>query len=141
MLVENRDDARQYFIDVLAKYNKNQPLEPLEELILDVLLAHPEYHDMLTNEGGALREDYSPDEGVINPFLHMSMHIAIREQIQTDRPAGIRKLCGALLIKYGDRHEMEHLVMDCLGESLWLAQRNNCLPDERAYLDRVRALK
>ena len=77
----------------------------------------------------------------MNPFLHMSMHIAIKEQIQTDRPSGIRSVCEALSKKYGDLHKMEHEVMTCLGESLWLAQSNNCMPDEKAYLESIRALK
>ncbi len=141
MFIKNRDDARRYFIEVRQKYNNNQALEPLEQLILDVILTHPEYHDMLERKEDVLKEDYLPEQGNMNPFLHMSMHIAIKEQIQTDRPAGISALCESLLKKYGDQHEMEHQVMECLGESLWLAQRNNCMPDERAYLAYVKALK
>ena len=141
MLIKNRDDARRYFIEVRRKYSNNQALEPLEQLILDVILTHPEYHDLLERKEDVLKEDYLPEQGNMNPFLHMSMHIAIKEQIQTDRPAGISALCESLLKKYGDQHEMEHQVMECLGESLWLAQRNNCMPDERAYLENVKALK
>ena len=89
MLIKTRDDARRYFIEVRQKYNNNQALEPLEQLILDVILTHPEYHDMLEREEDVLKEDYLPEQGNMNPFLHMSMHIAIKEQIQTDRPAGI----------------------------------------------------
>ncbi len=141
MLIKNRDDARRYFIEVRRKYSNNQALETLEQLILDVILTHPEYHDLLERKEDVLKEDYLPEQGNMNPFLHMSMHIAIKEQIQTDRPAGISALCESLLKKYGDQHEMEHQVMECLGESLWLAQRNNCMPDERAYLENVKALK
>ena len=141
MLIKNRDDARRYFIEVRRKYSNNQALEPMEQLILDVIMTHPEYHDMLERKEDVLKEDYLPEQGNMNPFLHMSMHIAIKEQIQTDRPAGISALCESLLKKYGDQHEMEHQVMECLGESLWLAQRNNCMPDERAYLENVKALK
>lgn len=141
MLIKNRDDARRYFIEVRRKYSNNQALEPMEQLILDVILTHPEYHDVLERKEDVLKEDYLPEQGNMNPFLHMSMHIAIKEQIQTDRPAGISALCESLLKKYGDQHEMEHQVMECLGESLWLAQRNNCMPDERAYLENVKALK
>ncbi|MFT5131996.1 MAG: hypothetical protein ACI9SC_000459 [Gammaproteobacteria bacterium] len=141
MFIENRDDARAYFIKVRRKYNENQPLEPLEQLILDVILAHPEYHSALDPGLESLKENYSPEAGNVNPFLHMSMHIAIKEQIQSDRPPGIRELCAALRNKYNDPHEMEHKVMDCLGESLWLAQRNKSMPDESAYLENIRALK
>jgi Domain of unknown function (DUF1841) len=141
MFVKDRDDARRYFIKVWRKYNNKQPLEALEQLILDVILAHPEYHGLLDQGEKSLRKDYSPEVGGINPFLHMSMHIAIKEQIETDRPAGIRALCEALLDKGSDLHKMEHKIMECLGESLWLAQRNNSMPNELAYLESVRALK
>ena len=140
MFVKDRKDARSYFLTVWEKFNNKQPLEALEQLILDVILAHPEYHELLKQGDGSLELDYSPDAGGINPFLHMSMHIAIKEQIDTDRPAGIRELCRNLLNKMGDQHEMEHKIMDCLGKSLWLAQRNNCMPDELAYMESVRAL-
>ena len=90
MFVQDRDDARRYFVRVRQKYNDKQALDPLEQLILDVILAHPEYHGILDQGGELLRHDYSPEAGNINPFLHMSMHIAIKEQIETDRPAGIR---------------------------------------------------
>ena len=140
MFVKDRKDARSYFLTVWEKFNNKQPLGALEQLILDVILAHPEYHELLKQGDGSLEFDYSPDAGGINPFLHMSMHIAIKEQIDTDRPAGIRELCRNLLNKMGDQHEMEHKIMDCLGESLWLAQRNNCMPDELAYMESVRAL-
>lgn len=141
MFVDKRSDARRMFVEVWQKHENKSPLEPLEGLILDVILAHPEYHELLQRGLEVLDEEYSPDQGKINPFLHMGMHIAIKEQIQTDRPTGIRELCQALLEKQGDYHEMEHSVMECLGESLWLAQRNNRMPDEQAYLESIRALR
>jgi hypothetical protein len=141
MLIENREEARRFFVQVRQKFHKKQALEPLEQLILDVILAHPEYDYILEKGEAMLDEEFGPEQGRMNPFLHMSMHIAIKEQIQTDRPAGLRRVCEELLAKIGDTHEMEHAVMECLGESLWLAQRNNTLPDEAAYLENLRALK
>ncbi len=141
MMIENREEARRFFVQVRQKFSKKQALEPLEQLILDVILAHPEYDYILEKGETMLNEEFSPEQGRMNPFLHMSMHIAIKEQIQSDRPAGVRRICEELLAKMGDPHEMEHAVMECLGESLWLAQKNNCLPDETAYLENLRALK
>lgn len=141
MFVKDRNDVRNYFVKVRQKYDDKQALEPLEKLILDVILAHPEYHALLNQAGDSLRDDYSPEEGNTNPFLHMSMHIAIKEQIESDRPAGIRVLCEGLLDKFNDQHEVEHKVMECLGESLWIAQRNNSMPDEVAYLESIRVLR
>jgi len=140
VFVDNRADARRFFVQVRRKFCNSQALEPLEQLVLDVISAHPEYHAVLDRGEDSLDEDYVPRHGRTNPFLHMSLHVAIREQIQADRPAGIRGLCERLAEKCGDRHEMEHRVMGCLGETLWQAQRQNRMPDELAYLDNVRKL-
>ena len=141
MFVQDRDAARRYFIDVWQKYNKKQQLEPLEQLLLGVLLAHPEYHAMLDQGEESVRLDFSPDAGAINPFLHMGMHVAIHEQIQADRPPGISTLYRSLLEKFSDQHELEHRMMECLGEVLWTAQRNNTMPDESTYFEQLRKLK
>jgi uncharacterized protein DUF1841 len=141
VFVKDRNDARRYFLEVWQKFNNKQALEPLEKLILDVILAHPEYHGVLEKGLKSLELEYFPEAGSVNPFLHMSMHIAIKEQVDTDRPAGIRELCINLLEKTADQHETEHRIMDCLAESLWLAQRNKSMPDELAYLESVRKLK
>ena len=141
MFVDNRTDARRFFLNVWQKYEKKQPLEPMEALILEVILSHPEYHNLLQMGEDVLHEDYTPEQGRTNPFLHMGMHIAIREQIQTDRPAGIRELYDTLVQKKGDQHEVEHSVMECLGEALWQAQRNNTMPDDAAYLESIKALR
>lgn len=140
MFVKSRNEARRYFLQVWQKFNNQNGLEPLEKMILDVILAHPEYHGVLEKGLGSLELEYFPEAGSVNPFLHMSMHIAIKEQIDTDRPAGIRELCRNLIKKTADQHEMEHKIMDCLAESLWLAQTNNTMPDEHAYLESVRSL-
>lgn len=111
-------------------------LEPLEQLVLEVILEHPEYHGYLEHEEESLDLDFAPERGISNPFLHMGMHIAIKEQVGTDRPAGIKERYRLLLNgRFSSAHELEHRMMECLGEALWVAQRNNTLPDDNAYLE------
>ena len=74
-----------------------------------------------------------------NPFLHMGLHLAVREQISIDRPPGVRELHGQLQQRYGDVHEAEHAMMEALAETLWEAQRNGRAPDEAHYLRLARA--
>jgi hypothetical protein len=140
MVIGNREESRRFFVQVWRKYQEGEALEPLERILLEVILEHPEYHAELDNEEHALGADYTPDAGVTNPFLHMGMHIAIREQIGSDRPAGISELYQRLLARYGDHHELEHAMMECLGEALWEAQRTNQVPDEAAYLECLKRL-
>jgi hypothetical protein len=103
-------------------------------MIAEVISMHPEYQAMLEAEHDELDRDYQPEHGQSNPFLHMGMHISLREQYSTDRPAGILQLYQKILIKSGDPHETEHAMMECLGASLWQAQNTGQLPDENAYI-------
>ena len=140
MLYSNsRTDTRQMFFDVWQKQQQNAPLTALESIIGDVIRLHPEYHSLLEMPDKALDRDWRPEGGETNPFLHMGMHIAIREQLSIDRPAGIKAAYSALLARTGDPHATEHQMLECLGEALWKAQREGRLPDEQAYLASLRA--
>ena len=138
MFSQNREEIRQFFIDVWNKYRSQQPLEPLEKIIAGIVREHPEYHRLLETQESALEKDFLPELGEANPFLHMGMHIAIREQLATNRPAGIIDVYQSLLAKIQDPHEVEHRMLECLGEMLWRAQRDAAYPDETAYLECLR---
>ena len=138
-MLQSRDEARQVYLDVWHKIQQNLVLEPMEALIADIIEIHPEYHALLGAGDDIRQEEFTPEQGQTNPFLHMGMHIALREQAGTDRPAGIRKIHQKLVSKQGE-HEAEHAMMECLGQTLWTAQRNNQPPDEASYLDCLRRL-
>lgn len=137
---DNVQDTRQLFFSSWRKYRQNQILEPLEKQIVDVIVMHPEYHAML--EATFLPHDqaYFPELGETNPFLHMGLHLAIRDQVATDRPAGIADIFQTLLNKYSDIMTVEHLLMDHFAECLWKAQRDQSIPDEVSYLQTCRHL-
>ncbi|MBZ4195102.1 MAG: DUF1841 family protein [Candidatus Contendobacter sp.] len=137
MFGNDRNSLRRYYCAVLKKANAGQNLEPLERLIASVLGEHPEYQPMLVDAEAALSREYLPEMGQTNPFLHLGMHIAVHEQLGSNRPPGILDLYQQLCRIAGDRHEAEHRMMDCLGETLWEAQRNGREPDESAYLERL----
>ena len=129
----DRDKLRQTFYTVWQKAKNQQILEPLESIIAEVIQMHPEYQPLL-EQSNTLKKDFLPEMGETNPFLHMSMHIAIKEQMQAKKPAGIEPLYQKSLKKTRDAHKTEHIILECLGEALWKAQRNNQMPDEKAYL-------
>ncbi len=137
MFGNDRDSIRRFYLQCWQKFQQKQPLNALEQQVVHVVSEHPEYHALLQLNETAIQRDYLPDTGETNPFLHMGLHLGIREQVATNRPAGIVELYQQLMIKYGT-HEAEHRMMDCLAESIWLAQRNNTMPDELAYLECLR---
>jgi len=135
---QDRQELRQMYIDAWLKSQAGDILSPLEAQIAQVVGDHPEYQGMLTSE--VLGESFTPEGGETNPFLHMGLHLAIREQVATDRPPGIAGIFGELQHKTGDQHAAEHQALDCLAETLWEAQSNNTMPDELAYLERLRRI-
>ncbi|MDH3589660.1 MAG: DUF1841 family protein [Gammaproteobacteria bacterium] len=135
MLYGDRNSMRQVFVDAFRKTRDGKALSPMEQIIAAVISEHPEYHDIL--EAGAVNSDYPVEQGRTNPFLHMAMHITIREQVSIDRPAGIAAAWRQLSLQSGDSHRAEHLMLDCLAEMLLQAQRDGMLPDENAYVDAV----
>jgi len=140
MFTNDRDQTRQVFTQAWQKQQNNKPLEPLEEIIVSIVRQHPEYQSLLGSTDKALGAEYLPENGETNPFLHMGMHIAIHEQLSTDRPLGIAGLFQQLVMLSGDAHHAEHQVMECLGEMLWKAQREQKMPDEQAYLGCLKGL-
>lgn len=140
MYGQDRRQMRQQFIDAWAKAQNRQPLMPLEAMIVDAIAQHPEYHDLMSDSERALEQDWHPEQGETNPFLHLSMHLSIREMVQTDQPRGMRAAFDTVAKTLGDPLEAEHRIMDCLGEVLWRAQRDNQPPDEQALLTCIAAL-
>ncbi|MES2355979.1 MAG: DUF1841 family protein [Pseudomonadota bacterium] len=134
MFNPSRQEARQFFFDAWRKHREGQLLTPLESMTLDVTLMHPEYHAILDDAEKYMDRDYSPELGETNPFMHMSMHLAINEQLSIDQPPGIRSAFDALCAQQGNAHDALHEVMDCLGEMIWQAQRTNTAPDGALYL-------
>ena len=130
MFGNNRDQLRQMWADAWQKFMLHQPLQPLEQQLVEVIKLHPEYHALLTHT----QADYLPELGQSNPFLHMGMHLALHEQISTNRPSGINACYQKLKQQLGDEHEAAHSMMECLAEALWQAQRNQIAPDDTAYL-------
>ena len=140
MFGNDRVQLRRFFTDTWHKARNDQQLDPLEEVISEIILQHPEYHKMLEAGEDVLDRDFQPEGGESNPFLHLGMHIGLQEQISTNRPSDITALYQQLVIKTGDAHEAEHQMMECLGRMLWDAQRAGRMPDEKAYLECIKSL-
>jgi hypothetical protein len=134
---QSRDELRRVYVEAWRKRRAGLPSEPLEAQVADVIALHPEYHAALERGEGALDRDYTPEGGQSNPFLHMGLHLAVRDQIATDRPAGLRKAFESLAQRIGSAHDAEHRIIECLAEEMWDAQRSGRPPDEAAYLQRV----
>ncbi|MDD5296860.1 MAG: DUF1841 family protein [Rhodocyclaceae bacterium] len=145
MFNPSRDQARRFFIDAWHKHlnpvaasTVATPLSPLEDIAVDLIEQHPEYHELLADPDAALARDWTPEAGQLNPFLHLSLHLAIEEQIAIDQPPGLRALFEKLKARRPDRHAALHDVLECLGEIVWTAQRSGMPPDGAAYLECVR---
>jgi len=131
----SRDEVREFFFALWAKSRAGEALTPLESMALAVAMQHPEYHEVLASPGRNRDRDWRPEGGETNPFLHLSLHLAIDEQVSIDQPPGIREAVRRLAASHDSEHAARHAVMECLAEMLWQAQRNAAGFDNAAYLD------
>lgn len=144
----NKQEIRKLYFDAWSKHqNKSQILTPLETQIIDIILFHPEYIKIFESNNNHQKayeayshKDYLPESGETNPFLHMGLHLSIRDQIGTDKPAGIQQLFLNLCEKTQDQHQAEHLFIEKLAEQLWLAQKNQQEFNSEDYLLELKKL-
>ena len=136
MYSDDRNAYRQLFFTVWQKHQKQEVLQGVEKQVLDVILAHPEYHPLLNQPKQFMTQEFALEE---NPFFHMSLHIAVREQLQLDRPAGIRATYQQLLTRFTTAVDAEHYMTNVLANILYQAQSNGTPPDEQEYLKQLRS--
>ncbi len=138
MFTPSRDDVRDFFSGVWKKHDAREIMTPLETQALDWVLEHPQYHPLLAAPEQYRDKDFLPEFGEVNPFLHLSLHLSVTEQMSIDQPPGIRAQFERLAKKHGSLHEAAHDVLECLGETVWKAQRDNAPPDGEAYLECIK---
>jgi hypothetical protein len=135
-----REEVRRFFCDTWKKRSDNQVLAPMEMIAGDWMQEHPEYHDLLSDPEKSLEQDYTPEREETNPFLHLSMHLSISEQISVDQPPGIRAIAEKLSKKIGSDHEAQHAIMECLGQVMWESQREGGQLQPEKYLEALKKL-
>ncbi len=138
MFTPSQHDVRRFFCATHDKLRQALPLTPMESVAAQWIDEHPEYHAELADVEAALAASYTVEDGRTNPFLHLSMHLTITEQVAIDQPRGIRQAFELLRARLGSAHEAQHQVMACLGDMIWTSQRSGLPPDGSTYLDCVR---
>jgi DNA-directed RNA polymerase specialized sigma54-like protein len=138
MFTPSQQDVRHFFCETWRKWRDHLPMTPLETMAADWIALHPEYHQDLADEDKALATIGTPDPaGIGSPFLHLSLHLSISEQLSINQPHGIKQAFELLAAHHTDTHEAHHDMMECLGEILWHSQQSSLPPNGRAYLDAV----
>ncbi|MFY9328905.1 MAG: DUF1841 family protein [Georgfuchsia sp.] len=135
MFNPSREQARQFLAEAWRKRRDQLPATPLETIAGDIVALHPEYQALLDAPEKALEREWLPEDGETNPFLHLSLHLAIEEQLSINQPPGIVPIFNKLLAQRGDRHEALHIVLDALAETIWRSQRDQMPLDGVAYIE------
>jgi hypothetical protein len=134
----SRDEVREFFFTTWIKFKQNLALTDLEKIALGVIHMHPEYHSILDAPAKFKHQEYFPEFGETNPFLHMSLHLSILEQISINQPIGIAGIYEQLKLKHQDdhlyEHQAQHDILECLAECIWNAQQNNTALDVNYYV-------
>ena len=134
MFTPSRDEARRFLVEAWRKHVAGEPASALEQMAAGIVALHPEYQPVLADPARSLGRDFHPEAGDINPFLHLSLHLAVAEQLSIDQPPGLRAQYERLCAVRGDRHAALHAVLECLGEVVWHAQRHGTAPDGALYI-------
>ena len=131
MFFQDRKSQREFLAKSWQKYTSNITLEPLEEQLVSIIEIHPEYQDLIAN----IDSEYFPEQGGVNPFLHINLHLALRDQLSINQPKGVQEVHQELIKHYKDPHEVEHLMMECIAEMIFMSQKNNTTMDQESYLN------
>jgi len=133
---QDRTKQREFLASCWQKNLNKEYLEPLEQQLVFIIQAHPEYHHLIND----VNSEYFPEQGEINPFLHINLHLALKDQLSINQPIGINQIYQDLIKKYKDLHQVEHLMMECIAEMIYISQKNNTEIDEDAYLNNLKNL-
>ena len=115
-------------------------MDALETLASQWVAEHPEYHADFADLEAALDRMYDVENGKINPFLHLAMHLSVSEQCSIDQPHGIRQAVELLAMRRDSLHQAHHDTMEALGRMIWESQRSGRPPDGHAYIDAVQRM-
>ena len=136
MFSSDRSAQRKFLAKSWEKYKTNQLLEPLELQLANIIAKHPEYQEIINN----LDTEYFPEQGKINPFLHINLHLSLQDQLDLDQPKGIKEIYNSLLKKIKDTHRVEHIMMEQIAEMIFISQKNNKPMDQEQYLRSLKEL-
>lgn len=137
MFNPTKDQVRHFFCTAWQKYEAQHPLVGAEVTVAGIISQHPEYHSLLRNTSDAMEKTWMPENGTMNPFLHLSLHLAVQEQVEIDQPKGVRAIYENLQKKM-DAHAAQHILLESLGETIWEAQHTGNTMDSMAYLEIIR---
>ena len=131
MFYQDRKKQREFLANSWQKYTRNKPLEPLEKQLASIIEIHPEYHDLIGN----IDSECFPEHDGVNPFLHINLHLALRDQLSSNQPKGVKEVHQKLINQCKDPHEVEHLMMECIEEMIYISQKSNTTMDQESYLN------
>ena len=131
MFYQDRKKQREFLANSWQKYTRNKPLEPLEKQLASIIEIHPEYHDLIGN----VDSECFPEQDGVNPFLHINLHLALRDQLSSNQPKGVKEVHQKLINHCKDPHKVEHLMMECIEEMIYISQKSNTTMDQESYLN------
>jgi len=131
---------RQVFWGAWQRELRAEPLDALQVRIVRVIHEHPEYHALFDDMDSFLDRDFGSDDGM-NPYLHLSLHLALEEQVATHQPPEAANVLIHLMQRKGlSRHDALHVLLEILAETVFYAQRQGGEPDVLVYQQRLKDL-
>lgn len=85
-------------------------LDQTEQKLARIIMAHQEYQEHFEDEGILDGREYASAEG-FNPFLHISLHQMVEDQLDSETPIEAILLCESLEMAGYSRHEAVHTII------------------------------
>jgi hypothetical protein len=137
---QDRDAMRRAWRTAWQRHLRGLPLEPIQAQLVALIAAHPEYHALMNVTDAMPVEAQQDSAEATDAYLHLALHLALREQLSTDRPRGIARIHQRLGAAAGNSHAAEHRMIAVLAQTLWEAQRAARAPGEQQYLEQLQRL-
>ena len=135
MFSTDQTQLRSFYKNSWDKFKNKEPLSDLEKQVASIILEHPEYHHFFDNLD--IRSDINTNKNPNSPFLHLGLHLGIRDQIAINTPAGISDIYKNLYNQYKDPHICEHKMLEILAEELWESQQNQTEFNTQNYINKL----
>jgi hypothetical protein len=119
--------------EVWQKAKEEEELSREEDRLAKILLEHREYQEIWEK----IPLNPERETGGVNPYLHVSLHLAIENQIVEENPRQVNRYLSKKLAQGIDRHKIIHEIAAIFCESLFDTLKYQKPFDRIRYIQRL----
>ncbi|MHB1286016.1 MAG: DUF1841 family protein [Leptospirales bacterium] len=126
------DPSDQWRFSRIAEKRKTEELEGEDAKIASIMAAHPEL-DPFWSLGEASASPQEVDGQMVNPFVHVTLHLVVENQIEREYPQEVKKTFMRLVEQGDTEHDALHSIISVYANLYFRALRKGQSFDESEY--------